>query len=227
MTTPELPQSLEYLPDEIKALLKRTIKGRLRLLVTAKTTEKKRFEQLESATNISWETWRTWWRRDHSPSSQVIEAVGKAWPEHAFWLVTGITDVEAGHTMPTPPAIAKPYVDTFPETPFSAVCIYDFPKKRGLTVTWASTSEEPGGNTFGNEKFGKWPDGAYEFLEYTAIYLKRSIELQALYWKEDTTRLAEKTPEMKIIDSARIAARKERWKFQINKHEITNDDQAS
>ena len=81
--------------------------------------------------------------------------------------------------MPTPPSIVRAYIDPFPETPFSAKSHYDSNK----ATSWASTSEEPGGVLLGDTKFGKWPDGAKEFLEYTEQYLRYTLELQTLYWQ--------------------------------------------
>ncbi len=216
MTTPDLPQTLDYLPEEKLALLRRTIGARLRLLATAKTPEKKRFERLEQETGIPSATWRTWWRREATPSGQIIEATAKAWPEHAFWLVTGITDVEAGHTMPTPPSIVRAYIDPFPETPFSAKSHYDSNK----ATSWASTSEEPGGVLLGDTKFGKWPDGAKEFLEYTEQYLRYTLELQTLYWQHYGNSDKEEKAKREVLNAARLKARQERWKHQLNKNEL-------
>jgi hypothetical protein len=219
MLTSDLPKSLAYLPDEKKILLKHTLGGRLRLLITAMTPEKKRFNELEAISGIPSATWRTWWRRDVAPSCHFIEAAAKAWPEHAFWLATGITDVEAGHTMPTPPALVKPYIDPFPETPFSAKSIKDFPLGGNNPITWASTSAEHCGVLLGDTRFGQWPDGAYEFLEYTAQYLRSSLKLQTLYW-DDEKRQAGETPAMQILDGARLMARSKRWKYQLNREEL-------
>lgn len=220
MATPDLPQSLDYLPEEKKALLKRTISARLRLLATAKTPEKKRFEGLEQETGIPSATWRTWWRREGTPSGQIIEAAAKAWPEHAFWLVTGITDVEAGHTMPTPPPLVRAYIDPFPETPFSAKSHYDFNILSEEATSWASTSEEPKGVLLGDRRFGKWPDGAQEFLDYTAQYLRYTLELQALYWQHYGNSDKAEKAKKEVLNAARLKARQERWKHQLNKNEL-------
>lgn len=220
MTTTDLPKSLDYLPDEKKALLKRTIGSRLRLLATAKTPEKKRFEHLEEKTGIPSATWRTWWRREGTPSGQMIEAVAKAWPEHAFWLVTGITDVEAGHTMPTPPALVKPYIDPFPETPFSAKSHYDFAINSGEATSWATTSEEPSGVLLGDTRFGKWPNGAKEFFDYTSKYLRYTIELQTLYWQNNGKGDKADKSKREVLNEARLKARKERWQHQLGKNDL-------
>ena len=149
-----------------------------------------------------------------------MEAGAKAWPEHAFWMTTGITDVEAGHTMPTPPALVKPYIDPFPETPFSAKSHDDFPLDSGKATSWASTSEEPGGVLLGDTRFGKWPDGAQAFLEYTAQYLRYTLDLRDVYWDHYGNRGDDHRPKMDLLNAARLKARLERWKNQLNKSEL-------
>ncbi len=60
----------------------------------------RRFVTLHERTGIKAETWRTWWNRAGSPSGEMIEGLAKAWPQFAFWLASGIADVEHGHAAP-------------------------------------------------------------------------------------------------------------------------------
>lgn len=76
------------------------IATRLKALISEGTSESKRFKELEDLTGITSGTWRSWWNREGTPGGDTIEAICKVWPEHAFWLVTGISDPEHGHRAP-------------------------------------------------------------------------------------------------------------------------------
>jgi hypothetical protein len=76
------------------------IDARLRLLVCAVTPEKRRFPTLEEKTSVKENTWRTWWVKGKTPGGALIEGAARAWPEYAFWLVSGLTDGEYGHGRP-------------------------------------------------------------------------------------------------------------------------------
>lgn len=196
-----LPLEWDYLPEEKKALLRRGIGSRLRLLVVSRTPEKKRFEELEKKTGISSATWRTWWRREGSPSGRLIESAARAWPEHAFWLATGLTDVEAGHNLPSPPhPFVKPYIDPYPESPFSAESYAD------ENPSWASLSDDP------ESSFGKWTPGAKEFLESTAEYLRLCRDLQDDFWSKAQLHRVP-TPRTDSLQVARMEMRKVRWSY--------------
>ncbi|MFC0349666.1 hypothetical protein [Undibacterium danionis] len=69
-------------------------------LISHKTTELKKYKELEELTGITAATWRSWWNRGSTPSGELIEAACKLWPNYAFWLVTGITDQYHGHDSP-------------------------------------------------------------------------------------------------------------------------------
>jgi hypothetical protein len=111
----KIEQNEESLMDMRAELVSGTIAARLKLLVLAQTPEKKRFPILEGLTDVSENTWRTWWKRGGTPSGTLVEGVGKAWPEYAFWLTTGLTDVEYGHRMPELHISVIGYVDNYPE----------------------------------------------------------------------------------------------------------------
>lgn len=96
-------------------LRKNSIETRLRIIVLACTDEKRRFSTLESGCEVSAGTWRTWWTRGTTPSGALIEGAAKIWPEYAYWLATGCTDIRCGHDMPELAPEAKGYLSNWPE----------------------------------------------------------------------------------------------------------------
>lgn len=76
------------------------IHDRLKRIIVAETDEAGRFGWLQKKSRISRNTWQTWWNKDAPPSGSMIEAAARLWPHYAFWLATGITDNEYGHTFP-------------------------------------------------------------------------------------------------------------------------------
>lgn len=76
------------------------ISDRFRFLIDVKINQHRKFKELEIVTSVSSGTWRTCWTRKARPSSDMIEALGLLWPEHAFWLITGRCDSEHGHIAP-------------------------------------------------------------------------------------------------------------------------------
>jgi hypothetical protein len=77
-----------------------SVRSRLIEILKERTDEARRFKSLEEATRISGATWRTFWNRNSAPSGEMIESVGRLWPQYAFWLATGGTDPVAGHVAP-------------------------------------------------------------------------------------------------------------------------------
>lgn len=88
---------------------------RLKLLLLAETKERGRYSELEVFTGIPAATWRTWWTRGGTPNGALVEAAAQHWPQFAFWLVTGCTDVRCGHDMPDLAPIAQGYISNWPE----------------------------------------------------------------------------------------------------------------
>ncbi|WP_211708614.1 hypothetical protein [Paraburkholderia aspalathi] len=76
------------------------IKARTRMLIESMVRADRRYKELEEITRIPAATWRGFWNRETYPSGPMIEALSRQWPTYAFWLSTGITDVDAGHTAP-------------------------------------------------------------------------------------------------------------------------------
>src|SRR5437879_1798704 len=78
-----------------------SIHARLKAIILAETDDSGRFGWLQKKTGISRTTWQTWWEKeDAPPGGRLIEAAARLWPEYAFWLATGIVDLEYGHSFP-------------------------------------------------------------------------------------------------------------------------------
>jgi hypothetical protein len=76
------------------------ISTRLMYIITEETSDSGRFGWLENATGIGRKTWQAWFTRSSMPSGNMLEAAGRLWPQYAFWLVTGMTDENYGHSRP-------------------------------------------------------------------------------------------------------------------------------
>ncbi|QHE94251.1 hypothetical protein PI93_005610 [Pandoraea fibrosis] len=70
-------------------------------IISAVTNPARRFKELGDVTDVHAATWRSFWIREGAvPSGAMLEGLAKNWPQYAFWLLTGITDPEAGHVAP-------------------------------------------------------------------------------------------------------------------------------
>lgn len=87
-----------------------TIEDRLILLLREDGEPHGYWQGLEERTGISAQRWRKAYARRQRPTPDMIEAICKIKPQYAFWMATGITDAENGHTAP-------PTALTFPEMP--------------------------------------------------------------------------------------------------------------
>jgi len=76
------------------------IGARLRELISAKTIERIRYVQMKETTGISVDIWKNFWFNRKKPDAEMIESVARAWPEYAYWLATGATDLKHGHICP-------------------------------------------------------------------------------------------------------------------------------
>lgn len=73
---------------------------RLLALVNAKLGHEKNFySALERVTGVDRETWKHWYLKPQvvDPSTKILSASFKVWPQYAFWLSTGIDDDACGH----------------------------------------------------------------------------------------------------------------------------------
>ncbi|MGJ7490034.1 hypothetical protein [Variovorax sp. ZT4R33] len=87
----------------------------MKLVIYSEIGEKRRFPQLENLTGVPLNTWRSWWRNGTNPSGALAEAVAKQWPQYAFWLATGLTDIACGHRRPPLHPAAQGYIRSWPE----------------------------------------------------------------------------------------------------------------
>lgn len=115
MMSSKVAQQEEILSALREEAKKNTIGSRMKIIVLAMTPDKRRFPTLEDKTGVPENTWRTWWTKGTVPSGNLVAAIGTAWPEFAFWLTTGITDVEYGHRMPPLHPVVQGYVFNYPE----------------------------------------------------------------------------------------------------------------
>jgi hypothetical protein len=77
------------------------LRKRLQAIIRQETDEVGRFGWLQKQTGIPRNTWQTWWDKEETvPSSKMIETTARLWPKYAFWLASGLTDEEYGHTYP-------------------------------------------------------------------------------------------------------------------------------
>lgn len=76
------------------------IEVRMLVLIQTLTKGKNDWKHIESLTGIKAVKWRHVNSGVTKPSIEMLEALCRAFPEHAFWLTTGLTDYEAGHTAP-------------------------------------------------------------------------------------------------------------------------------
>lgn len=84
--------------DRIKAL-----DARLRELVEANARRSRRNADLEDLTGIPASAWASWWAERARPSADMLSAACSIWPEHALWLMTGVTDRLGGQISPSTP----------------------------------------------------------------------------------------------------------------------------
>jgi hypothetical protein len=63
--------------------------------------------KLEVKTGVSSQRWRKSFSKLQRPTPDMLESAFNTWPAHAFWLATGATDEDNGHTSPFPPLHAQ------------------------------------------------------------------------------------------------------------------------
>lgn len=73
-----------------------TLAERMKLVVETRTDRRGKFAQLEELTGIAADSWKSFYYGRQRPNPDMIEAVCQAWPEHALWLTTGVTDSAHG-----------------------------------------------------------------------------------------------------------------------------------
>lgn len=76
------------------------IDARLRAVIAYKFDTSRRFKQLQDATGIDANRWKAVWHSRQRAMPDMIETIGKAFPQYAFWITTGISDPNHGHVAP-------------------------------------------------------------------------------------------------------------------------------
>ncbi|MBM5570549.1 MULTISPECIES: hypothetical protein [Deefgea] len=80
--------------------MRNDIAYRVKAIISSEVDENRRSKALEEETGIPATNWKNFWTGKQKPTIDMIEAIARRWPEYAFWLATGITDQENGHTAP-------------------------------------------------------------------------------------------------------------------------------
>lgn len=76
------------------------MRERILEIINRVTKSQRKFKHFEELTGISARRWQTLEQGKQRANDEMIEAIGNRWPEYAYWLVTGKTDEEHGHTSP-------------------------------------------------------------------------------------------------------------------------------
>lgn len=83
------------------------IQHRLMVLIEECTPDHGRFPMLAKLSQVPETSWKAFWYGRQRPTAEMIQVVARNWPEHAFWLATGLTDRRCGHRAP-PGVVAYP-----------------------------------------------------------------------------------------------------------------------
>lgn len=73
------------------------VSDRFLRVVLANTQQGRRASQLASLTEIPASSWQKALDGKQKPTLAMLQVVAQLWPEHAFWMLTGITDARNGH----------------------------------------------------------------------------------------------------------------------------------
>lgn len=84
------------------------LRDRLNAITAHQLGGRGRFKQLAEASGVGMDSWKNTWHNKQRPTTEMVQFVARAWPQYAFWLVTGITDARHGHQAPDE-------CDTYPE----------------------------------------------------------------------------------------------------------------
>ncbi|WP_150790750.1 hypothetical protein [Pandoraea iniqua] len=60
----------------------------------------RRFKALEELSGVRAQTWRSIYEGRQRATEEAFLALCKHWPQYAFWLGTGMTDEDHGHSSP-------------------------------------------------------------------------------------------------------------------------------
>lgn len=77
-----------------------TLVERFQAIIDYETSKNQRWKELEEISGISTHSWQKAYLGKQRPTSEMLEAVAKEWPQYAFWLMCGITSLAAGNVCP-------------------------------------------------------------------------------------------------------------------------------
>jgi hypothetical protein len=76
------------------------MKDRIRLMIRAEANPRSPWAHMAELTGITASRWQNFDRGRQRANDEMLEALGLVWPQYAFWLMTGRTDIEHGHLKP-------------------------------------------------------------------------------------------------------------------------------
>ncbi len=84
-----------------------TITDRIIELIDCSTDPQRKFSEFEEITGIKRQTWQNVANKRQKANEDLLEVIGRIWPQYAYWLMTGNTDEKNGHTSPVLERIAR------------------------------------------------------------------------------------------------------------------------
>ncbi|VVD67435.1 hypothetical protein PSO31014_00418 [Pandoraea soli] len=76
------------------------MRERIMEIIDAVVPTHRRFKALEELSGVRAQTWRSIYEGRQRATEDAILALCKHWPRYAYWLGTGMTDEEHGHSSP-------------------------------------------------------------------------------------------------------------------------------
>ena len=76
------------------------MRERIEEIIDRVTDRHRKFKHFEELTGIGARKWTNLCQGKQRANDEMIEAIGKAFPKYAYWLVTGKTDEAHGHVSP-------------------------------------------------------------------------------------------------------------------------------
>jgi hypothetical protein len=76
------------------------MRERINEIISFATEPHKKYKSFENLTGIKAKTWQNIAEGRQHANDEHLQAIASKWPEFAYWLLTGKTDEEHGHTSP-------------------------------------------------------------------------------------------------------------------------------
>ncbi|VVE28928.1 hypothetical protein PHO31112_03533 [Pandoraea horticolens] len=76
------------------------MRERIMEIIDAVVPTHRRFKALEELSGVRAQTWRSIYEGRQRATEEAILALCKHWPKYAYWLGTGMTDEDHGHSSP-------------------------------------------------------------------------------------------------------------------------------